>query len=148
MHFTNSLFIFTQWIYYLQNSSHLTYLSKSLLFTCYMFSSFPVRLHLVKRTMICHQSNRTHILMTFLTLWPKTQNCSPDKILIVKQITTLLSLKHINVNTEHPWRYLSILPELREKGRDLTHPYDKSPYPYRKNPKSNVTTQNIRKEWN
>ena len=28
----------------------------------------------------------------------------------------------------------------REKGRDLTKSYDKSPYTHRKNPKSNVTT--------
>ena len=31
--------------------------------------------------------------------------------------------------------------ELREKVRNLTQSYDKSPYTHKKNPKSNVTTQ-------
>ena len=30
--------------------------------------------------------------------------------------------------------------DLREKGRDMTQSYDKSPYTYRKNPKSIVGT--------
>ena len=39
------------------------------------------------------------------------------------------------------------LKSKREKGRDLTQSYDKSPYTDRKNPKSNVTQKNATKNF-